>query len=97
MLNYVKSCGIILGALLILGTAGAARADDWCYKHVRHQQHELDEAIHDHGYNSWQADRERRKLDQIRDQCRYRAERNHYRYRNGDGDYDQDDGYYRYR
>jgi len=74
--------------LLIFGTAGSAKADDWCYRHVRHQHHELDEAIHDHGYNSWQADRERRKLDQIRDECRYRADRER-SYRDYDHDYDR--------
>jgi hypothetical protein len=84
MRRYVKSFGIIWGALLVLGAAGAARADGWCYKHVRHQQHELDEAIHDHGYRSWQADRERRKLDQIRGECRYHADRD----REHDRDYD---------
>ena len=83
-----KLSGIILGMLLIFTTAGSAKADDWCYRHVRHQQHELDEAIHDHGYNSWQADRERRKLDQIRDECRYRADRER-SYRDYDRDYDR--------
>jgi len=65
--------------MLLFGTAGLAKADDWCYKHAKHQQHELDEAIRDHGYHSWQADRERRKLDQIRDECRYHADRDRYR------------------
>jgi hypothetical protein len=79
MRRFVKSFGIILGALLVLGASETARADNWCYKHVRHQRHELDEAIHDHGYRSWQADRERRKLNQIRDECRYRSDRDHNR------------------
>ena len=90
MRRFVKSFGIILGALLVLGASETARADNWCYKHVRHQRHELDEAIHDHGYRSWQADRERRKLDQIHDECRFRADR--------DRDHDRDyDSYNHYR
>ena len=76
MLSYVKSFAIILGALLILGTAGTAGADDWCAEHIRHEQHELDKAIAHHGYYSRQAEHERRELDRIRDHCRY-----HDRYR----------------
>lgn len=72
MLKSVKLSGIILGALLILGMAGSAGAEDWCAKHIRHAQHELDEAIHDHGYYSKQADHRRRELDRILDECRYR-------------------------
>ncbi len=89
--NKARVLGVALTALFILGSASAARAhnDDWCYKHVRHQQHELDEAIHDHGHHSWQADRERRKLDEVRDQCRDRAYR--------DRDWDHDRNYNRFR
>jgi hypothetical protein len=88
-----KLSGLIAAMMLLFGTAGLAKADDWCYKHAKHQQHELDEAIHDHGYHSWQADRERRKLDQIRDECRYHADRD--RYRDHDRDYDYDHNGYR--
>lgn len=80
MLSYVKSFAIILGALLVLGAAGTANADDWCAKRIRHEQHELDKAIEHHGYYSRQAEHERRELDRIRDQCRYR---------DGYRDYDQ--------
>ncbi|HTR47131.1 MAG TPA: hypothetical protein VMM16_07105 [Verrucomicrobiae bacterium] len=72
MFKHMKSCAIILGALLVFGTAGTASADDWCAKHIRHQQHELNEAIKHHGYYSRQADRERRELDRVLDQCRVR-------------------------
>jgi hypothetical protein len=68
----VKLFGIILGAMLILTLAGAARAEDWCTRQIRHEHHELSEAIRHHGYYSWQADHERRELDRLRDQCRVR-------------------------
>ena len=73
MLKRFKLFGIILGSLLVLGAAGTAGADDWCYKHIRHEQHELDKAIAHHGYYSRQAEHERRELDRIRDECRYRG------------------------
>jgi len=68
----VKLFGIILGAMLILTTAGAARAEDWCARHIRHEHHELNEAIRHHGYDSWQANHERRELDRLREECRVR-------------------------
>jgi len=64
-----KLLGIILGAMLIFGTAGSAQADDWCARHIRHERHELYEAIRHHGYYSWQADHERRELDRLRSEC----------------------------
>lgn len=72
MLSYVKSFAIILGVLAMFGVAGTASADDWCAKHIRHEQHELDKAIAHHGYYSPQAGHERRELDRIRAECRYR-------------------------
>jgi hypothetical protein len=63
---------IVLGALLVFGTAGSAQADDWCARHIRHERHELNEAIRNHGYYSWQANHERRELDRVLDQCRVR-------------------------
>ena len=72
MLTHFKSFGMILAGLLMLGTAGTAGAEDWCAKHIRHEQHELDKAIAHHGYYSWQAEHERRELDRIRDECRHR-------------------------
>jgi len=83
-----KLSGIILGMLLIFGTAGSARADEWCSRQVRHERHELNQAIHQHGYYSWQADHERRELDRVRDQCRLNYHRrDDDRYRNYDRDY----------
>jgi hypothetical protein len=72
MLSYVKSFAIILGVLAMFGAVGTASADDWCVRHIRHEQHELDKAIAHHGYYSRQADHERRELDRIRSECRYR-------------------------
>lgn len=72
MKSYVKSFAIIVGLLAVLGTAGTAGADDWCARHVAHQEHQLDKAIAHHGYNSPQADHERRELDRVRAECRYR-------------------------
>ena len=72
MLKKVKLFAIVLSGLFMLAGAGAVRADDWCTKQIRHEQHELDRAIARHGFYSRQADHERRELDRLRDQCRYR-------------------------
>jgi len=72
MLSYVKSFAILLGVLAMFGAAGTASAEDWCAKQIRPEQHELDRAIAHHGYYSRQADHERRELERIRAECRYR-------------------------
>jgi hypothetical protein len=74
MLSKVVLASIALGAFMILGGAGTARADDWrsCEEKIAHEQHELDRAIARHGYSSRQADHERRELDRLYAQCRYR-------------------------
>jgi hypothetical protein len=75
MLGKVKSFRIILGVVLALGSAGTLSAEDWCARHVAHQQHELDNAIAHHGFYSRQADNERHELARVREECRYRGDR----------------------
>ena len=65
---------ILLGALVMFGGAGSARAmgtdrDDACYRKVREEERELNRAIERHGYNSRQADHERRDLEKAREKC----------------------------
>ena len=78
MLNILKKSvllGVALGGLVLAGTAGTARADDWrehCEERINHEQRELDRAIARHGYYSSQADHERRELNRLRYQCGYR-------------------------
>ena len=78
MLNTLKKSlllGVALSGLMLLGTAGTARADDWrdrCGERINHEQHELDRAIARHGYDSRQADHERRELNRLRYECGYR-------------------------
>jgi hypothetical protein len=75
MMTKAKLLGIALGAVMIFGSASAARASGWsggCEERIEHEQHELDRAIERHGYYSRQADHERRELDRLRDECRYR-------------------------
>jgi hypothetical protein len=78
MLNALRKAvllGVALSGLMLVGTAGTARADDGrerCGERINHEQRELDRAIARHGYYSRQADRERRELNRLRYQCRYR-------------------------
>jgi hypothetical protein len=78
MLHTLKKSlllGVALSGLMLLGTAGTARADDSrdrCGERINHEQHELDRAIARHGYDSRQADHERRELNRLRHECGYR-------------------------
>ena len=57
---------------MALGSAGTLSAEDWCARHVAHEQHELDRAIAHHGFYSRQADHEHHELARVREECRYR-------------------------
>jgi hypothetical protein len=75
MLKRSVLVGVALGGLMLVGTAGTARADDWtehCRERINHEQRELDRAIARHGYYSSQAEHERRELNRLRYQCGYR-------------------------
>jgi len=86
---------IVLGALVMFGGAGTARAmgndrDDSCYRKVREEERELDRAIERHGFYSRQADHERRDLERAREKCRFTRDRD-------DRDHHDRDDRYRYR
>lgn len=70
MLSRRKLLGFALCSAMILGSAGAAGAVDWCTKRIDHERHELDRAIVRHGYWSRQAEHERRELSRLRNECR---------------------------
>jgi hypothetical protein len=77
---------IVLGALVMFGGAGTAKADgreDACYRNVQQQERELNRAIERHGLYSRQADHERRDVERAREKCRiiHDHERDSYRYR----------------
>jgi hypothetical protein len=72
MFGKIRLLGIVLGAAIILGNAGAACAGDWCAKRIDHERHALDRAIARYGYWSRRADHERQELARLREECRYR-------------------------
>jgi hypothetical protein len=75
---------IVLGALVMFGGAGTAKADgreDACYRNVQQQERELNRAIERHGLYSRQADHERRDVERAREKCRIIREHDSYRYR----------------
>lgn len=75
---------IVLGALVMFGGAGTAKADgrdDACYRNVHQQERELNRAIERHGFYSRQADHERRDVEKAREKCRILHERDRDRYR----------------
>jgi hypothetical protein len=98
MVNKAKLAGIALGALIVLGGASAARADNWgrsCEKKIEHEQRDLNKAIAHHGSWSREAQEERRELDRLYDRCyqRYRGDRDRDNWRHEDRDdrhYDRD-------
>jgi hypothetical protein len=76
----------VLGALVMLGGAGVASAqnryrdddryrDDACYRKIEKERRELDRAIERHGFYSRQADHERRELRKLQARCSYRYDR----------------------
>jgi hypothetical protein len=76
---------VVLGALVMFGGAGTAKADgrdDACYRNVQQQERELNRAIERHGFYSRQADHERSDVERAREKCRIirEHERNSYRY-----------------
>lgn len=72
----IKLIGIVLGGLILLGGAAGANAAGLpayprdCARRVEHREFKLRQAERDHGFRSWQADRERRELDRARYECR---------------------------
>jgi hypothetical protein len=79
-----------LSGLVFLAAAPAAKADD-CAKRIRKAEHNLQEAIEDHGYYSRKADHWRHELREAYQRCdRYGSG---YRDRDG-GWYDRDGRYH---
>ena len=72
MTSKIRLFAFALGALVMLGGAGAARAsgyDDVCYRRIAKEERKLDNAIYHHGYYSRQAENERRELARLRWEC----------------------------
>ena len=91
-----------LGGLFLFAGVPSAMADN-CQRRIARAEHELGEAIEDHGYNSRQANYWRYERHEAYEACQ--RERNYYRdegrryYRDQDGNYyyrDERGNYYRY-
>ncbi len=83
-----------LGGALLLGvsfvpsgTAQARDRDDQCFERLRREESKLDRDANRHGFFSRQAQNDRRRIQQLRGQCRFEGRR----FRRGDGDFDRDD------
>ena len=79
----------VLGGFVLFAGAPSAKADN-CQHRIARAEHELGEAIEDHGYNSRQADRWRHERHEAYEACGYYRDRGGY-YRDERGNY-----YYRY-
>ncbi|HXN53894.1 MAG TPA: hypothetical protein VN943_18330 [Candidatus Acidoferrum sp.] len=82
-----------LGGFFLFAGVPGAKADN-CQRRIARAEHELGEAIEDHGYNSRQADRWRYERHEAYEACQ--RERNYYRDQ-GRRYYSDQDGYYYYR
>jgi len=70
MLRKTAVVAVLFGGLLAIGGAmTAARADDDCYRKIDKQEYKLQRDIERHGFNSRQADRDRRELAEMRERC----------------------------
>jgi hypothetical protein len=82
MLRHIKQVAVAVGLLLMLGgplAVTASAADRDCGERVAREQRELDRAIDRHGYNSRQAEHERREIAKLLAKCD--AYRDRYGYR----------------
>src|SRR5438105_1224405 len=61
------------GFLLFGGTPNAhAISRDGCYRNVQNWEYKLNHDVNRHGYNSWQANHDRRELREARYSCQRR-------------------------
>lgn len=60
-------CALIVVPLLPAGTAFARKS---CRERIHQEEQKLDQAVRRHGEHSRQAERERHKLDRLREECR---------------------------
>ena len=98
-LGKVALATAALGGFFLLAGAPSAKADS-CQRRIAHAEHELGEAIEDHGYYSRQAQHWRHERNEAYEACG--RDRDDYRYqtryyRDRDGYYrDERGNYYRY-
>src|SRR6266436_9263621 len=78
-----------LSGFALFAGVPSAKADN-CQRRIQHAEHELGEAIEDHGYYSRQADRWRHERHEAYEACEERGA-----YRNQNGYYRDRNGYYR--
>jgi hypothetical protein len=72
MTRKIRIFALMLCALVMFGGAGAAQASvpyDDCGRRIANEERVLDRAIHNHGYNSRQAENARRELARLRWEC----------------------------
>ncbi len=72
MTRKISVFAMTLGALVMFGGAGVARADsydDACYRRIAREERKLDNAVYHHGYYSRRAENERRELARLRWEC----------------------------
>lgn len=62
------AAAVLAGWLMFLG-APRLRADDDCQRRIAKADHKLDEAIEKHGARSEEAERRRKVLHEVREQC----------------------------
>ncbi len=65
----VSVVGVLL--LVLLGNLTASAANN-CERRVRNAEMQLQKAVARHGYNSRQAEKKRRHLEEVRATCRWR-------------------------
>ncbi len=88
LLSAALGGALLLGvSFLPSGTAQARDRDDQCFERLRREEIKLDRDVNRHGFFSHQAQNDRRKIQNLRGQCRFEGRR----FRHGDGDFDRDD------
>jgi hypothetical protein len=72
MLGRFQKVSLVgVAGLLLLGSISASAANN-CERRIRNAEMQLQRAVAKHGYNSRQAEKKRRHLEEVRSRCHWR-------------------------
>lgn len=66
---FSKIAFVMLGGFLMIGSVQPMQAYDHCGRRIHKAEMKLERAIHRHGPNSRQAERQRENLERVRANC----------------------------
>ncbi len=95
LLRAALGGAILLGGALLPSGTAQAQGRQQCFERLRREEWRLERDIERHGFRSRQAQRDRRRIHELRERCRF--ERRHDRRWDGDRDWDDRGRRWRHR